>query len=294
MRRHLIVITAITLALAAASPPAATAQASAPALDATNNILYGHTNDDDSDLWMNTLMVDPDATEGATVGMGLPVGESITFTARPTLAAPVTLDPTQSISFVLRFGSGCCVAAGTLSTQLAIGGTIIASAEGSTDTWAGYKETLLTAAPTMETIDPTAGDLTWTVTFEGAGSAFLQVGQREQYSHIVLPILDPPQDEVLPLDDETAGLDDANGTTNATLDGNSTGNATGNTTGNSTTNGTHGSLSDGSNGGNESAAAQKQDQDGSMLASGYLPMSSGLLVLLLAAAAVGLVGRWRK
>lgn len=161
--------------------------------------LFAHAAGDGATLWMSTLKEDEQGTD-ETVQLAFPAPADVTpasFKLVPALSEPLYLDPEGVVQFNLRVGSGLLANVGQFSAKLEAGTTLIASGAGPAADAAvsTYKDVVFTATPAVTTITPDMGDLVWTVSFEGAGTVFAQVGQGGQWCNLVLPIVAPPSEE---------------------------------------------------------------------------------------------------
>ena len=182
----------IVVAALAVFPAGAGQAVDGPALTAETP-LYAHGTGSGATKWMSTIKVDAAGTD-QTATLAFPGPAAYTpasFKLMPALAAPLTLDTAGKIKFNLRVGSGLLGNVGQFTTKLMAGTTEIASAAGpANDVIASaYKELALTATPKVATISPEMGELVWTVSFAGAGTAYIQISQSSQWCNLVLPII---------------------------------------------------------------------------------------------------------
>jgi hypothetical protein len=210
MVRVSFILVASALALVSLAGAASAQDVSGPLLTTDSMTLWAHSGG--GTRWLSTIMEDPAGTD-ATVNLAFPgtanTGSCAAFTLMPAQPHDITLNTEADILFNIRFGSGLAANAGTVSTSLLFAGTEIASAEGALDAIANAYEDRNMVGRSSLAVLPAGGELVWSICFEGAGTAYIQVSQSGQWCNLVLPIVGPaPGAASDPFDLDGDGLND--------------------------------------------------------------------------------------
>jgi hypothetical protein len=184
----------LSLTLVLAVLPSTTA--AAPPLSPATNILYAHYDPDGGEFYMNTLAVDGD---DANVGTGAGPGSVLmdftwSIPLKPVLASDVVLDAGGDIVITAYVGGNTGIGQFELTTELASGGTVIATGEPKTGTelpatvTGSYETFTWTVKPEATTL--AAGkDLVWTLRATGTTTGtFLGMSEGRGRSNVQLPV----------------------------------------------------------------------------------------------------------